>query len=192
MAADMGEIDDSNLTPAQGRAAAAAAYSGSNSRLANPELINETVERYQYLLTDPSSPLLSNFLALLDYRDGRDFMSMEDFQKDFGEIGASSPQYMQMRHPLRVCMRQTEKLKTLCEELDRMTATSIDIQVHIDQKRAELENEFAGAHKYKSWYTKKKEESLRKAISQNVTDMFKVFLDEQKTKPKIALEMDSK
>merc|ERR1719201_2497708 len=96
-----------------------------------------------------------------------------------------------MRHPLRVCLRQTEKLKTLCEELDRMQATALDMHAHIHHQRGELAAELHGAHKYKSWYTKKKESALKKVISQNVVELFNKFLDEQNYKPKIELEEQS-
>jgi len=48
----------------------------------DPSKINQTIGRYGYLLEDPSSPLLSNFTGLLDYRDGSDMPSMEELEKE--------------------------------------------------------------------------------------------------------------
>lgn len=126
---DIGDegAEESDLEPSEVRASLATAYSSANSQVLDPQLINETIARYEYLLEDPSSPFLSNFVALLDYQDGRDFMTLEKFYEEYGEIDASSPQHVQMRHPLRSCLRQTEKLKTLCQELARMQATAIDM-----------------------------------------------------------------
>lgn len=47
----------------------------------DPSKINQTITRYGYLLEDSSSPLLSNFTGLLDYRDGSDMPSMEELEK---------------------------------------------------------------------------------------------------------------
>lgn len=169
------------------RAQQAARYAVANSRLVDPSRINETIERYQYLLSDPTSPVLSNFLALLDYRDGRDFMDIEEFHEEFEAIGASSPQHEQMRHPLRIFLRQAEKLKTLCEELDRMTAVSAEMRAHIAQKSEALEDELRGAQKHESQYASRKEESLKKVINQHVRDLYSKFLDQQKLKAKLEL-----
>lgn len=51
----------------------------SKAKLVDQTRINETLQRYQVLLNDPSSPFMSNFLSLLGYRDGSDFMSLEEF-----------------------------------------------------------------------------------------------------------------
>lgn len=45
----------------------------------DPTLINETMERYEYLLYDSSSPIISNFLHLLEYNDGSDFINYTEF-----------------------------------------------------------------------------------------------------------------
>ena len=46
----------------------------------DPSKINQTISRYGYLLENASSPLLSNFTGLLDYRDGSDMPSMEKLE----------------------------------------------------------------------------------------------------------------
>jgi hypothetical protein len=51
----------------------------------HPQLINQTIDRYNFMLNDQESPLISNFLNLLDYHDGRNMPSYEEFrngQKD--------------------------------------------------------------------------------------------------------------
>jgi hypothetical protein len=45
----------------------------------DPTLINDTIERYDYLLNDSSSPILSNFLHLLEYNDGSDIINYNEF-----------------------------------------------------------------------------------------------------------------
>jgi len=142
------------------------------------------------LLTDPTSPILSNFLALLDYEDGRDLMGMEEFHEKFGAISSSSPLVDQRKHPLRAYLRQTEKMQTLCEELDQMLAVALDMDVHIHQQRRDLVAELQGAEKYKHWYSQKKDDGLKKIINDNIIELYNKFLDEHKYKPKIELEGD--
>lgn len=163
-----------------------------NSRVIDPKLINETIQKYEYLLTDPTSPILSNFLALLDYEDGRDLMGIEEFHEKYSGLSSSSPLVDQRRHPLRAFLRQTEKMQTLCEELDRMLAVTVDMDVHIHQQRRDLVAELQGAEKYKDWYSQKKDNGLKKIINDNIIELYNQFLDEQKYKPKIELEEDSR
>lgn len=87
----------------------------SSAKLSDADHINETIERYSFLLSDASSPYLSNFLSLLDYRDGRDFMTMQEYYEKYGHLSASSPEYEKQSHPLREYMRQSEKLIQMCE-----------------------------------------------------------------------------
>jgi len=47
----------------------------------NPKLINSSIDRFDFLLNDERSPLISNFLYLLDYSDGRDMPSFKEFAK---------------------------------------------------------------------------------------------------------------
>lgn len=47
----------------------------------NPQVINRTIERFNFLLKEKESPLISNFMSLLDYRDGRDMEGFDEFSK---------------------------------------------------------------------------------------------------------------
>ena len=106
------------------------AYLNSNSKVADPSLINETIERYDYLLTQEQSPILSNFTHLLDYSDGSDMMPFEQFREK-----ANDGQL------LKKYMTQANKMMTLCDELDRMRAVITDMGSHIRSQGEELNDE---------------------------------------------------
>lgn len=48
--------------------------------------------------------------------------------------------------------------------------------------------ELRGANKYRSWYTKNREEALEAVINDNILDLFKKFKGEQQLKARIELE----
>lgn len=56
---------------------------GVQAKLADPHAINETISRYDYLLHDSKGPVLSNFLHLLDYKDGCDLSQDEFTEADY-------------------------------------------------------------------------------------------------------------
>ena len=41
----------------------------------DPNLINQTIDRFEVLLNDERSPIISNFLHLLGYQNGKDLPS---------------------------------------------------------------------------------------------------------------------
>ena len=47
--------------------------------VSDPKLINQTIDRYELLLNDKRSPIISNFMHLLDYQNGAGFESFESF-----------------------------------------------------------------------------------------------------------------
>ena len=40
--------------------------------IADENSLNQTIDRYELLLSDKRSPIVSNFMNILDYHDGRD------------------------------------------------------------------------------------------------------------------------
>lgn len=102
----------------------------SNSKVADPSLINETIERYDYLLTNDQSPVISNFDHLLDYNDGSDIMPFTEFRESENS-GLLLKKYM----------THANKMMTLCDELDKMRAVISDMGNHIQGHGAELDHE---------------------------------------------------
>merc|ERR1712086_1077584 len=69
-----------------------------------------------------------------------------------------------------------------------MHSTALDIGAIISGKESEVLEELAGRHKYKRWYTNKKEETLKQVINQNVTDLYHKFTVDHEFKARIGLE----
>lgn len=130
------------------------AYLNSNSKVADPTMINETIERYDYLLSQDNSPVLSNFDHLLDYIDGSDMIPFTEFRakENNGKL-------------LKKYMTHANKMMTLCDELDKMRAVITDMGQHIHGHGAELDHELTRTMEARQEVEQRRVEGASDALS---------------------------
>jgi len=122
--------------------------------VSDPKKINQTIDRFEYLLIDQTSPIISNLTHMLDYYDGRDLPPFEEIYSD------TSDQSSKMKDRLSKFVFQGEQMTKLMENLDHMMSGMAHMTRVIDQetKMAQSENEQALQY-YKQW-TKAKGEKM--------------------------------
>ena len=82
--------------------------------------LNAIVDRYEKLLSDMNSPIVSNFMNLMDYHDGRD---MPKLSKDL-KVDMLMNRYLQ----------QAEQLEKLTLQVNRMSMGLRDVYDKLDDK----------------------------------------------------------
>lgn len=129
-------------------------YLNSNSKVSDPSIINETIERYEYLLSQDQSPILSNFDHLLDYTDGSDIMPFTEFRDNQHSSGI-----------LKKYMTHANKMMTLCDELDKMRSVITDMGKHIRGHGTELDNELTRTFQARQEVEQRRLEGAQDALS---------------------------
>ena len=98
----------------------------------DPALISQTMDRFEMLLKDERSPVISNFLHLLNYQDGGDMPSYDDYAQDWDQErseGAYLSRYLQ----------EAAKMETLTSHVEAMHAGINSMERELLKKQAELQ-----------------------------------------------------
>jgi len=108
--------------------------------ITDPQLINQTIDRFDMLLNDVSnSPILSTYTSLLEYQNGEDMVSYQAFSKNYDET--------ERKHQhLNKYLDQAGKMENLMLELDAMTAGINSMEDYVNEKDSIVNLETAAAH----------------------------------------------
>jgi len=131
----------------------------------DPSKINQTISRYEYLLEDASSPLLSNFTGLLDYRDGSDMPSMEELENK-GNVNASIDGLMK-KH-----VDQGRRLGELSDQVDKMLSGMSQMNIHIDKLDENIDEEFSYAERFAHKWTDARHEKMGEIVDGEVFSLY--------------------
>ena len=114
-------------------------------QLKDPKLINQTADRYDYLLFNSQSPIISNFLSI---NEGKGDVPSED-----------NPN-------LEYYLLQAESQSTLIDNLVRMTDGMDQMALEIKNHVAHLEEEAAEAKRYHHKWNEVRDEKLEKMVQE--------------------------
>ena len=90
--------------------------------------VASTLEEFEGLLHDHKSPIVSNFTHLMNYRNGHDFMSFEDFARNRGETVDLLGEYT----------THAEQMEKQIGKVDQIIAGLHDIQRKIVEEGSRL------------------------------------------------------
>jgi len=133
----------------------------------DPALISETIDRFDMLLKDERSPIISNFLHLLNYQDGGDMPSYDEFAQNWDQErseGAHLAKYLQ----------EAAKMEALTGHVEAMHAGINSMERELHKKQAELQDnhENAGEASQNVENRKRRIESL---VEQKVYNLYNMF-----------------
>jgi hypothetical protein len=113
----------------------------SEYRVTDPKLINQTMDRFDFLLNDQDSPVLSNFLHMVDYNDGSDLPSLETVSSIHG-IHLEK----KLEEQLKKMELQTSKMSELMGEVVTMTQSMQGMKESLSQMTSLIKEDLSSQH----------------------------------------------
>ena len=133
-------------------------------RLSSEAGIEESLNKIKFHLNDSSSPVISNFLHLLDYNDGSELKPFVDFAE--GEI----------EEKMDRLLLENEKLQSLIEKVSQMKSGLRNIFFEIEKSKKEIKDHIAVSKKIKEDWQSKRDERVRLAVGEKVDNLYHEFL----------------
>jgi len=107
--------------------------------LRDPTQIGKAIQRYEFLLNQSDSPVLSNFVHMLSHKSGFDMPNYEDLAQREGEKLEHKLSEM-----LETQLHQSEKMSNLVIELQRMCSVMVSMGKGLREVNKELALEVVG------------------------------------------------
>jgi hypothetical protein len=150
--------------------------------LKDPALISQTMDRFDMLLNDENSPIISNFLHLLNYQDGGDMPSYDEYAQNWDQTRSEAAH-------LAKYLQEGSKMEALTEQVEAMHAGINSMERELLKKQAELKgnHENAGEASQNMENRKRRIESL---VEQKVYNLYNTFSRELASEDDNTLKLD--
>jgi len=123
--------------------------------------INEVLAQIEYQLKDSTSPLMSNFMYLVDYQDGSELPDFEHFEDQHN--------FPELEQKLKSVFLQGEKLNSLISDITKMKSGLNDVKSRMKHMSDDMENRFSAAAQFDKM---PKDERIKVAFNEKVNEMY--------------------